>query len=182
MTFTSNIPAVGQSLGSSRPQVVNNFTNYFNALSQDHVQPNGSGGIAQGKHNKSTYPEQTVDPVTIANEIALYSKQAGSVAQLFMRRESSGTVIQMSNGDPIIAANGETFIPGGFVLKWFTTTGTGSPITFTSLGLTDFPNNAFAAVSSPKTGGVSATIVAITTTSITLSNTIGNVYVFVIGN
>ena len=60
MTFTPNIPADGQSLGSSKTQIRGNFTNYNNVISQDHVAPNSSG---QGKHNKSTYVVQASNPL-----------------------------------------------------------------------------------------------------------------------
>ena len=51
MTFTPNIPAVGQSLGSSRTQVLGNFSNYNTLVSVDHVSPNAAG---QGQHKQIT--------------------------------------------------------------------------------------------------------------------------------
>jgi hypothetical protein len=92
MTFTPGIPASGQSLGASRTQVLNNFSNYYNVVSQDHIAPNLVG---EGKHNKSTYPIHvpTTDPTTAANEVAVYCKLLGAVPALFMRPENNGTPI-----------------------------------------------------------------------------------------
>ena len=52
MTFTPNIPAAGQSLGSSRTQVLGNFTNYNNLVSVDHLAPNNA---SQGQHAQVTF-------------------------------------------------------------------------------------------------------------------------------
>lgn len=99
MTFTPNIPASGQSLGNSRTQVLGNFSNYNNVVSQDHVAPNASG---QGKHKQSTYTELSLDATTLANEIAVYCKDVSGVSRLFQRLESNGTVIPFS---PIFTTN-----------------------------------------------------------------------------
>ncbi len=52
MTFTSNIPQSGQSLGQTRDSVRNNFGNYNTVVSVDHVAPNASG---QGQHKQVTF-------------------------------------------------------------------------------------------------------------------------------
>jgi len=120
MTFMANIPQTGQSLGQTRDAIRNNFTNYNNLVSQDHVSPNSTG---QGKHNKSTYVVQSADPVTIANEIAEYSKAVAGIAQLFLIPASAGTPIQLSRLDKGIsaAATGWTFLPGGIIVQWGST-------------------------------------------------------------
>lgn len=153
MTFTPNIPASGQTLGSSRDQILQNFSNYNTVVSQDHVSPNSSG---QGKHNQSTYPEQAANPTTLANEGAVYTKAASAVTELFFRRESNGTAIQMTVGDPIAAANGSTFLPGGIIMKWGTQvlpTNVSTPVVYASA----FPNNMFSLIVKTKGGGANMT-------------------------
>lgn len=90
MTFTSGIPQSGQSLGQTRDPIRNNFTNYFNTMSVDHVAPNSTGA---GKHNQSTYTSQASDPATLNTEVDVYSKTVSGVVQLFQRLASSGAVI-----------------------------------------------------------------------------------------
>ena len=136
MTCSPGIPASGQSLGSSRTQVLGNFTNYFNVVSQDHVAPNATG---EGKHNKSTYPVHlaAADPVTIAGEVAVYCKLLGAIPTLFLRPENNGNPI---NVNPLLTISniligGNPFIQysitfGGMRATWGIATQAGG-----------FPNN-----------------------------------------
>jgi len=71
MSFTPNIPASGQSLGSSRTQVLNNFSNYNTVMSVNHVAPNSSG---EGKHKFVTVPGQSPAPTCLANEGLIFAK------------------------------------------------------------------------------------------------------------
>lgn len=83
MTFTSNIPATGQSLGQTRDPIRDNFTNYNNLVSQDHIPPNNPSpySAGQGKHNQVTTPVYVANPVTglppttVANEPKFYAFQ-----------------------------------------------------------------------------------------------------------
>lgn len=117
MTFTSGVPTTGQTLGQTRDIIRNNFTNYFNVVSQDHISPNATG---EGKHNKSTYVAQTVDPVTALNEIAEYSKNASGIIQGFLAPSNAGTPIQMTRLDTgaLNNSNGYSFLPGGLIIQW----------------------------------------------------------------
>jgi hypothetical protein len=126
MSYTLGIPADGQSLGNSKPQVRTNFTQIFNAFALNHVPLNGSG---QGKHLFVQMPEDA-DKVTGANEIGLYCKEAQSYANLFFRQETGGAdpdknqgaIIQMTNVAPVNSANGRSFLPGGLLIQWGVTT------------------------------------------------------------
>lgn len=145
MTFTPGIPQSGQSLGNSRTQIVDNFTNYNDTMSQDHVAPNATG---QGKHKLSTYVEQAADPATLANELAMYCKDLAGISSLFLRKESSGTVIQLSGQDPVLASPGSTILAGGVYIKWGTgnsNEGPAAPANFTTF-TTAFPNNCWTVV------------------------------------
>lgn len=122
MTFLTNIPFSGESLGQSRPQVQTNFQVLQNTISVDHIAMNSAGA---GKHNKSTYVEQGSDPTTAANEIAVYSKLFGSVPGLYQRQQSNGTVtplVTFVKSDTVtIAGNAQTqysITIGGVAFKW----------------------------------------------------------------
>lgn len=115
MTFTPNIPTTGQSLGNTRDMIRNNFTNYNDVVSVNHVAPNDPN---QGKHNFLQMPDQAAAPTTAANELGVYSKDVAGNSRLFLRQENNGTEIQMSGIDPLIATSGYTFLPGGLLMQW----------------------------------------------------------------
>lgn len=58
----------------------------------------GDSGSTIGYHKQATLVEQASDPTVGANAGALYTKEASSVTELFMRGESSGTVKQLTRG------------------------------------------------------------------------------------
>lgn len=161
MSFTPNIPASGNSLGQTRDPIRNNFTNYNTVISQDHVAPNDDD---QGKHKFSTYVEQGADPDPDANECAVYSKEAASVTELFFQRESAGTAIQMTVGDPTAATQGQTFLPGGVIVKWDTITMTANnqEVTFPSA----FPNACFGVLAINQGNGSNTAYMSISTKSV----------------
>lgn len=129
MSYTTGIPASGQTLGASRPQILDNFTSLKTTIDQDHVDMNNSG---PGKHNKSTYPEQAAAPTTAANEGAVYTKEAATTTELYWRKENNGAEIQMTRGTPTDGVKGYTFLPGGLLLQWGAVNATisGVPETF----------------------------------------------------
>ena len=120
MTFNPAIPGPTDLISASQSQIQTNFSQSNTAFGIDHTAFDVLTN--QGKHKKSTYVEQAVDPVTAANELALYSKDLAGVSTLYMRKESSGTVIQMSGVDPTLATQGKTFLPGGLIIQWVTYT------------------------------------------------------------
>jgi hypothetical protein len=157
MSFTPNIPAVGQSLGNSRPSVNGNFSTINTTIAVNHVAMNAAG---QGKHKFIQMPVTTV-PSTAVQEIGLYTKLVNGLSRLFLRQENNGTEVQVSGVDPLIAATGYSFLPGGLLIQWgsTTTTGAGSgttpvvfPTTFTTLGVN---TNAYSVVVTANTGAIS---------------------------
>lgn len=175
MTFTPGIPASGQTLGASRTQVLGNFTNYFDVISVNHGAPNGEPAASQGKHKFVEMPAQASDPATIAGEISTYCKTSGAGAQeLYLRRASNGTVIQMSVGDPVIAASGSTFLPGGIIMKW------GPVATGANLFTPPFPNNVYSFQMSQGNGG--GTFSAIDVNGFTAASVVAPSYYLAIGN
>ena len=194
MTFTPGLPFDGQSLGSSKPLIRGNFTNYSNLVSQDHIGPNGTG---QGKHNKSTYVSQTTSPATLSTEVAMYSRTIGGVVQLCLQRSgaiSGAADIQMTAGTPQTANTfpdtGLTFLPGGFVLMWSVSNSlaTGSnTITFSSKGLPNFPTRGLTGWAVPYNvagfAGNAVQILGVNQTSITIGAPAGgNAIWYAIGN
>lgn len=131
MTYNPSIPQPTDIPSQSQAQFLTNFTQLNTIFAEDHVTFNDASASNRGKHNKSTYVGGT-DPTTAAGEIAVYSKSVTSGVELFMRDQSSGTVIQLSNGAPIATSNGSTFLPGGITMNWgsFTFSGTSNTITY----------------------------------------------------
>jgi len=134
MTWDNTTPTAGQSLGNSRPTVLAKFNTLQTAIQTNH------GDITTadtGKHTFIQWVVQASDPTTAAGEIARYTKLVSSVAYEHIRQPSDGTVIQMTGKSPIISANGSTFLPGGLLLQWGTSTVTGTlsvsfPIAFST--------------------------------------------------
>jgi hypothetical protein len=110
-----NVPLAGESLGQTRVPIQTNFITIGTAFAIDHVDYNTAG---QGKHNKVTLPVQAVDPVLVANDIAIYSKVNGAnVSQLFFERAGGAPYTWT---DSLQAVNGWTRLPSGILLKWGT--------------------------------------------------------------
>jgi hypothetical protein len=143
MSFTPNIPVIGQSLGSSRTEVSNNFAVLRSTLAANHIDVNSENA---GLHNLASFVAQSSDPTIATGIVPLYSKTLSStgVTELFFRRENSGTVIQMTVGNPTASSSGSTFLPGGIILKWGQVVpGTsGAFVTFSG----SFPNAVFSVV------------------------------------
>jgi len=94
MTYVPGIPKSGQSLGSSRTQVLNNFTNYNNTISKNHVAPNSAG---EGKHTFVEMPVQGLTPSTLAGEGGLFTKSLSTdptKSILYYQRDANTTVNQ----------------------------------------------------------------------------------------
>lgn len=140
MTFDSSKPNSNESPSQFPAQAQTNWSRIEAIVSADH-QWNDAADASDGKHNKARFPEQASAPSTAANEVALYSKEANSISELYMRRESDGNEIQMTTGAVSAAASGYSFLPGGVIIQWGkkTSPGTSGTITFPIA----FPNACF---------------------------------------
>ena len=116
MAYDSTKPQSGITLSAGRAVVQANFAATETYIARDHVSFDANSADS-GKHKAIRLTEQTA-PTTLVNELGLYAKDTGSHPDLFVRRESSGTEIQMTVGDPTAAATGQTFLPGGIIMKW----------------------------------------------------------------
>lgn len=94
MTYNPNIPQAGNFLSISQGDLLTNFSQLDSTFNQDHEK--FSAGSNQGKHNKSTYLEQSSAPSTVANEGAVYAKDISGATQLFFRDESNGSEHQVT--------------------------------------------------------------------------------------
>lgn len=133
-TYTPNVPVSGQSLGNSKPTINSNFQAIEQLIKVNHQ---NFGLTSQGYH---TFVDMISQGTTPANpptgSIAHYSNTVSGNAEWFFQRENSGSQIQMStvNGTPVLAANGQTFLPGGLVMRFgnqaITLNATSTTITF----------------------------------------------------
>jgi hypothetical protein len=94
MTYNPNIPQSGDFLSVSQGDLLTNFSQVDTLFGQDHEK--FSAGSNQGKHNQSTYLEQSSPPSTLANEGAVYTKDISGATQLFFRDESNGSEHQVT--------------------------------------------------------------------------------------
>jgi len=119
MSYNPNIPQPTDFVSISQNDILNNFTQINTTFDEDHYTFDAAAN--NGKHKSVTLPEGAAigtDP----GEIALYSKDDGTRPALYLRQENDGTEIQMSGISPSAATNGYTFLPGGMLLQWNTST------------------------------------------------------------
>lgn len=126
MSYNSSAPAAGVALSVSQQNVLDNFI----AL----------GAIMDVDNGVYLLPENATDATVAANTLGLYAKEGtfSSVAELFLRRESSGTVIGFTESDN--ASPGWARLPCGLLLKWGTGTanGTTNVVFATGVGIPAF--------------------------------------------
>lgn len=118
MAYTENIPQSGDNPSDSQPLILANFEAISSLVEVNHV---GFNTGDSGKHNFMQMPEQGSAPTTAANEGALYTKEVSGATELFFRRESDGSELQLT-GAETSGANGFFEFPGGIKLIWGTAT------------------------------------------------------------
>lgn len=156
MTFSADVPISGDTLGSTRDRIRNNFQQIAIVEAVNHVAFNAVG---KGKHKFLQMPIQSTAPTTLANENGFYSKLGTNPAEpnLFVRGESDGFEYQLTrlnqannatfgtytNYPPGVANQngGWTFLPGGLIFQYGTMVSTGAtttvafPIAFSSVNI-----------------------------------------------
>lgn len=154
MTFQPTIPNPADYLAQSQIDLRNNFNLLNTYFSLNHIALNA--GSDNGKHTYVTYVEQGADPVTAANEMAVYSKDVAGSTRLFKRNESNGAVTQISDVTPtalgtlnavrdmsgLIHTWGEVTFAAGNALSPLTT----FPIAYADVSLTATPITGTASV------------------------------------
>lgn len=123
MTYSPQPPNSGGTLVGTRDTIRGNFEIIQNRFNDNHVDFNDGSG----KHKFLQLPEintqtPSTDPSTADNEAAFYSKEANSVAQLFMRRQSDGAILQLTAADvsdtTAQATSGYSCLPGGLLIQY----------------------------------------------------------------
>lgn len=143
-TYNSNIPAATDNPSTSQGQMQTNCNSVESILDVDLI---GFGDNDGGYHQKSTYVVQGSDPGSASGQVVEYSKTANSSSELFIQRDNVSTVIQMTSGlanAGTTAPFGQSFLPGGFQIKWGVLTPVVSganAITYVGVGLSNFPTN-----------------------------------------
>lgn len=118
MTYSPNIPQATDIPSQSQAQLLTNFQQLNTIFDLNHVTYNDAAVADRGKHRFTTLIDQSPAPSTAANELAVYSAAVSGVSQLFFRRESNGSSVQLTGQDPVAAATGSAFLSGGVILKW----------------------------------------------------------------
>lgn len=116
MAYLRNEPIATDDLDVSQPKLRDNTNTADNLYGLDHYAFSNLTANA-GLHKQSTYPEQLVDPTTLADQIAVYTKAVAGATELFFRREGNGVVNPLS----IIRAWG-FFSSGGAIGQAFNAT------------------------------------------------------------
>lgn len=170
LTFYNNIPTASQRLRDSQPQFLTNFASLQTFLETNHV---AFSAANSGKHKFLQLPEQSSAPTVAANEMGLYTKEQGSVSQLFVRRESDGTEINLTNPTSSIVTSGYTTLVNGLIIKWGVTGNLAGNTTTTASFPVAFPTNCFAVVCTgyqTSSGNQLATITAYNASGFTVFN------------
>lgn len=178
MTYNPNVPASGQSLGETRVPIQTNFTNLNTAFLANHspltTNTDGKHKFVQLPESGAGWDNNSTPPTTATNEGALYTKVGTNPAEntLFFRAESNGFEYQITKVDDAhtgtfsTATNyngtntgGWTFLPGGMILMYGITTGSGSydivfPFSFPTSD-PPFSITATIAASAPRTFSIS---------------------------
>ena len=112
----NDVPQATQTLGQTQAPIRTNFQNIAAAFPVDHVDYTLAG---QGKHNKSTYPRQAPDPVTVGTDMAIFSHLSAATGntELCIERPAGGPVYEFTSSN-WVANDGWTILPSGIILKW----------------------------------------------------------------
>lgn len=118
MTFKPSIPQPGDLISQSQVDILNNFTSIGTAFDVNHVDFNQSGA---GKHFKVEMPNQSPGPTGVAGQATIYAN-GGDIWAI----KGAGTAYQLTDGASgnvdSTSTNGSSFLPGGMIIKWGTST------------------------------------------------------------
>ena len=121
MAYNNNIPQASDQLSQSQADILANFQAIKTLVDINHVTFDVAN---QGKHKWVSMPVQSSDPTTAASEMAMYTKSVSGVPELFIRRQSDGSVLSCTQAT--LANPGYTYLPSGLLIKWGTASLTGN--------------------------------------------------------
>lgn len=140
MTYNPAIPGPNDLIAQSQAQIQTNFSQADTIFDINHVTFDDATVASRGKHRKVDYI-RVAAPGSLAAEAVTYQKLSGGSSNLFMQRDAVATEVQLTGRNPSGTTNGETFLPGGFLLKWGSAVIGASP---TAIAFpVAFPNNCF---------------------------------------
>jgi hypothetical protein len=129
-TYTVNIPKPTDIPATSQGQMYNNFNALNNIFGNNHYQFTNADTTLQGKHAFCSFPQQSVDPPTLNNELALYTKSASSLVSLYLRAQNNGPVSLFQPSSSTVSptyysflSNASFYVQGGS-FNYVPTTGT----------------------------------------------------------
>jgi hypothetical protein len=171
-------PAANDKPANDQPVMQTNFASIKTLIDVDHVD---FSNAYYGQHNQITFAADNVPSVPTNNDAAgnaqgvlFTNTTSGSnkVNQLFYY---AGTATQ-SSSQYTIGGNGSVMVMGGVIIKWATVTvsGTGGTFMFAgggSLGIGNFPNNAFVATTSVGNFSFTVAVSNFTTSQIVIGKT-----------
>lgn len=122
MPFNPNIPQATDRLAKSQQDLLNNNQQLDTSFGINHYAFSDLTAN-NGMHKQCQLVEQVGAPVPGAGTDSLYTfVTAIPLGELFFVRGGAGTPIQMTNGNTINASTGLTFLPGGMIMQFGTTT------------------------------------------------------------
>lgn len=136
--YTADVPQGTQQINNTQLPINYNFQDIHDLIGVNHVNFNTANTF--GEHNLLTYYNQTSDPTTNANEMALYSKSVSNSngAELFYRYPNNGSVVQLTGSSAptpsgyasgnqytnlningfVYPALGYQYLSNGLLMKW----------------------------------------------------------------
>lgn len=156
ISYNLGIPAAGNNPSVDQPKMKDNNDNINNLIGIDHVAFNTSGS---GKHLQVTFNSNNVPSIPTSPPVLFTNDDAFSIPQLFFY---SGSAAHTSS-QYVASTNGSTFLLGGMILKWGTSTANNPalPVVFASA----FPNQCFGVFLQPTDPGYTGSMVPITITA-----------------
>jgi len=120
MAYDENTPAnINERFSVSQQKIRDNFISLKSAIEQDHVAIDDAN---EGKHKRAVFTEQAADQATLASEIALYAKDNGAEANIYLRKESNGDVFNLTPSTAGHLGTGYESLPSGLLVRWGTLT------------------------------------------------------------
>lgn len=155
-TFTQGYPLDGSSLGQTKAVIRDNLDGTFLTLGVDHINNNGEPGMQPAGYHKVIHlVSQSGDPSLISGIGQLYTKSVLSggntdTSLFFETGAGGGRKLQLtSNFEPLMAANGYTFMPGAAaspmpIIQWGTQAiASGPTVQGTIMFPKPFPTNVY---------------------------------------
>ncbi len=133
INYDPNTPSPQLPFADWQIQFIQNFTQLYNAFSQNHVALDDPTSANRGNHTYIQMPEQSFDPQTGSQEFSIYTKNVETQTdQVFFTYSGNSPVIQFTNYQiyNILPTSTQTtnftFLPGGIIIYF-------GYVTFTSV-------------------------------------------------